>query len=196
MGNSTSTLDREEIGERIFEYAKQILHDKCTDDAKLEKITGMVLDSSQNLDQLDYLLKNDTPELDRRIIISNSLFEEQSNVSASKPRPNIKPTHPVGLGVKNRRTAGEIPRAPKQNHTIKRQELINLFEREYPSIDSTRIADELLELSDKELTYVISTPDELRNFIKSSSSKNCESDFSNLQGATACKLDSLDFLNK
>ena len=175
MGAGSSSADKNEIGDEIFRFAESYL--EIDDSDTLEKITGMVLNSfSDDSNELYNLLRNDRNELERRV---------RECARAIKQIPcNRKP---------NRKT--ESPRRNSKCDLIaKRKDLINHFQRLYPAIDSYRVSDELLKLNDSELNYIISTPSELKNFIKVCSLSE-EKDAVKI-GATSSVLDAQEQLDR
>lgn len=172
MGAGTSSLETDQIGDEIFQFAEQYL--EIDDVAKLEKITGMVLSSAGNdKNELYELLKNNKSELERRIRESERVIGHSSSAKSV---------------VKTEKT--ETADEPAN----RREELINHFKRLYPTIDSVKVADELLKLSEKELQYVISTPLELKSFVKSCSLDEQKDEL--VKGPTSEILDSPEQIEK
>eukprot|EP00794_Sanderia_malayensis_P009031 gene9031-9998_t len=178
MGNSSSSSERDELGDRLFLFAKEFLQGKTVvDDAKLEGITGIILDSCSSLDEINYLLANDTKELERRISKSSLLLEvESEKASCSKTVLQI--------------ISNDSPGKKSCLYTAsRRQELINHFEKLNPDLDSVKIADELLRLPEHELNYVMSNEGRFNDFVMQSSKKSSELlDTSNTQSAIGSKV--------
>ena len=173
MGAGSSSSDKNEIGDEIFRFAESYL--QINDNDVLEKITGMVLNSvGDDPNELSNLLNNDRDELKRRI-------EDSARAIDQNP------------GVKECGKTDESPTV-KNDFTRRRKDLIDHFQRLYPAIDSSRVADELLKLDDSELNLVISTPSQLKTFIKACS-VNEEIDDAK-KGATSEVLDTQDQIDR
>ena len=173
MGAGSSSPNQTEIGDEIFRFAESYL--QINDNDVLEKITGMVLNSvGDDSNELNNLLNNDIKELKRRI-------KESARVIDQNP------------GIKKSGKTDEPPTV-KSDLTRRRKDLIDHFQRLYPAIDSPRVADELLRLNDSELNLVISTPSELKTFIKACSLDEEIDDAK--KGATSGVLDTQDQIDR
>ena len=174
MGASSSSQNSSEIGDEVFRFAETFLQIDDVND--LEKITGMVLNSAGNdANELYNLLKNDRDELERRVRESARAIEQCSD-SAKSHNKDVKSRSFIDTGKR-------------------REELISHFQRLYPAIDSSKVADKLLKLNEKELNYVISTPSELKSFIKACSLDTDEGDDVK-NGPTSGILDTVDHIEK
>lgn len=178
MGATASSPDNNEVGDEVFRFAEVCL--QIDDNDKLEKITGMVLNSvDYDKNKIYRLLINDKGELESRIRECARAIDRCSDVNTS----------PVVKDI-----CENIPSRTENEHSKRRGELISHFQRLYPSLDSSMVADELLRLNEKELNLVLSTPTELKAFIKSCTVDDEKDDVRN--GPTSSILDSPEQFEK
>ena len=175
MGNGSSSPDRNELGDEVFRIAESYL--QIDDNDVLEKITGMIFNSvNDDSDKLHHLLVSDRNELERRIGECARVIQQNEDSQKSDRKcdmPVVDFTNDI---------------------TRRRQDLISHFQRFYPALDSSKVANELLKLKESELNYILSTPAELKAFIKACSLDE-ERDAIKI-GATSPVLDAEDQIDR
>jgi len=175
MGNGSSSPDRNELGDEVFRIAESYLH--IDDIDVLEKITGMIFNSvNDDSDKLHNLLVSDRNELERRIGECARVIQQNQDNHKSD-RNSDTPVVDLTKDIKRRR-----------------QDLKSHFQRFYPLLDSSKVANELLKLKESELNYILSTPAELKTFIKACSLDEESDDIK--KGATSPVLDAEDQIER